>query len=89
VSQIRTAYSVLYKTAVRIVIVGNLDNVVRPFLIARGGSDTLLGVLRGAMAFGLIGLFLGPALLAVGYSMFDEWSSDSQQLVSHEERKAT
>jgi predicted PurR-regulated permease PerM len=94
VSQIRTAYSVLYKTAVRIVIVGNLDNVVRPFLIARGGSDTplvlvILGVLGGAMAFGLIGLFLGPALLAVGYSMFDEWSSDSQQLVSHEERKAT
>ena len=80
--------------AVWIVIVGNLDNVVRPFLIARGGSDTplvlvILGVLGGAMAFGLIGLFLGPALLAVGYSMFDEWSSDSQKLVSHEERKAT
>ena len=80
--------------AVWIVIVGNLDNVVRPFLIARGGSDTplvlvVLGVLGGAMAFGLIGLFLGPTLLAVGYSMFDEWSSDSQKLVSHEERKAT
>ena len=80
--------------AVWIVIVGNLDYVVRPFLIARGGSDTplilvILGVLGGAMAFGLIGLFLGPALLAVGYSMFDEWSSDSQKLVSHEERNAT
>jgi predicted PurR-regulated permease PerM len=46
-------------------------------------------VLGGAMAFGLIGLFLGPTLLAVGYSMFDEWSSDSEKLVSHEERKAT
>ena len=80
--------------AVWIVIVGNLDHVVRPFPIARGGSDTplvlvILGVLGGAMAFGLIGLFLGPTLLAVGYSMFDEWSSDSQKLVSHEERKAT
>ncbi len=29
----------------------------------------------GAMAFGLIGLFLGPTMLAVGYSLFDEWSS--------------
>src|SRR5229473_1988716 len=45
--------------AVWIVIVGNLDNVVRPFLIARGGSNTplvlvILGVLGGAMAFGLV-----------------------------------
>jgi predicted PurR-regulated permease PerM len=75
--------------AVWIVIVGNLDNVVRPFLIARGGSNTplvlvILGVLGGALAFGLIGLFLGPTLLAVGYSMFDEWSSESQKIVSHE-----
>ncbi len=45
--------------AVWMVIVGNLDNVVRPFLIARGGSNTplvlvILGVLGGAMAFGLV-----------------------------------
>ena len=76
--------------AIWIVMVGNLDNVVRPFLIARGGADTplvlvILGVLGGAMAFGLIGLFLGPTLLAVGYKMFDEWSSDVQHL-SHQER---
>jgi predicted PurR-regulated permease PerM len=80
--------------AVWIVIVGNLDNVVRPFLIARGGSNTpivlvILGVLGGAMAFGLIGLFLGPTLLAVGYSMFDEWSSGPQSLMPHDERKAS
>jgi predicted PurR-regulated permease PerM len=80
--------------AVWILIVGNLDNVLRPFLISRGGADTplvlvILGVLGGAMAFGLIGLFLGPTLLAVGYSMFDEWSSDSQRLLSHEEGEAS
>lgn len=78
--------------AVWMAIVGNLDSLVRPFLIALGGGDTplllvLFGVLGGAMAFGLIGLFLGPVLLAVGYRMFDEWSADSQQLVSEEERK--
>jgi predicted PurR-regulated permease PerM len=61
-------------------LVGSLDNVVKPLLISRGGGTTpviivMLGVLGGAMAFGLIGLFLGPALLAVGYSLFVAWSS--------------
>ena len=37
----------------------------------------MLGILGGAMAFGLIGLFLGPTVLAVGYQVFDEWSSSS------------
>jgi predicted PurR-regulated permease PerM len=69
--------------AIWAVIVSSLDNFVRPFLIARGGSDTplilvVLGVLGGAMVFGLIGLFLGPTLLAVGYTLFCEWSSDSE-----------
>jgi predicted PurR-regulated permease PerM len=68
--------------AIWVLLVGNLDNIVRPFLIARGGGDVpliliLLGVIGGALAFGLIGLFLGPTLLAVGYRLFDEWSSDS------------
>jgi predicted PurR-regulated permease PerM len=80
--------------AVWIVIVGNFDSVVRPFLIARGGGDTpmilvILGVIGGAMAFGLIGLFLGPTLLAVGYAVFDEWSADSHKFSAYEERKAS
>jgi predicted PurR-regulated permease PerM len=66
--------------AVWIMVVGNLDSIVRPFLITRGSNTPLilivLGVLGGAMAFGLIGLFLGPTLLAVGYSIFDEWSAN-------------
>ena len=75
------------------VIVSSLDHVVRPLLIASGGGDTpviliILGVLGGAMAFGVIGLFLGPTLLAIGYSMFDEWSSQRQGLVNHRQRKA-
>jgi predicted PurR-regulated permease PerM len=69
--------------AIWVVMVGSLDNFVRPFLIARGGGDAplilvVLGVLGGAVAFGLIGLFLGPTLLAVGYCILDEWSSDSE-----------
>jgi predicted PurR-regulated permease PerM len=66
-------------------LVGGLDNVVKPVLISRGGGTTpvilvMLGVLGGAMAFGLIGLFLGPALLAVGYSLFAAWSSSTTEL---------
>ena len=66
--------------AIWVAVVGNLDSLLRPLLIARGGGDTplilvLFGVIGGAMAFGLIGLFLGPTLLAVGYSLLDEWSS--------------
>lgn len=68
--------------AIWVIVVGNLDNVVRPLLISAGGGDVplllvILGVLGGAMSFGLIGLFLGPTLLAVGYAVFDEWSSKS------------
>jgi predicted PurR-regulated permease PerM len=75
------------------VIVSGLDHVVRPLLIASGGGDTpviliIVGVLGGAMAFGVIGLFLGPTLLAVGYSMFDEWSSQQREIVSDRQRKA-
>jgi predicted PurR-regulated permease PerM len=59
-------------------MVGALDNVVKPLLISRGGSTpmilVMLGVLGGALAFGVIGLFLGPTLVALGYSLFQQWS---------------
>jgi predicted PurR-regulated permease PerM len=35
----------------------------------------LLGVFGGVIAFGFIGIFLGPALLALGYSLISEWTS--------------
>jgi predicted PurR-regulated permease PerM len=34
----------------------------------------MLGVLGGALAFGVIGMFLGPTLVALGYSLFEQWS---------------
>jgi predicted PurR-regulated permease PerM len=39
----------------------------------------LLGFLGGLLAFGFIGIFLGPTLLAVGYSMFLEWHAAEAQ----------
>ena len=65
------------------VVVSSVDNIIKPMLISRG-SDlpfivVLLGVLGGAIAFGLIGVFLGPVLLAVGFALIREWSADEPQ----------
>ena len=59
-------------------MVGAAANVIKPYLIGRG-SDlpfilVLLGVLGGAFAFGVIGIFLGPTLLAVGYTVVRDWT---------------
>jgi predicted PurR-regulated permease PerM len=59
--------------------VGNLDNIVKPWLISQGSDMPFIliffGVLGGAIAFGFIGVFLGPTLLAVGFRLVEEWSS--------------
>ncbi|WP_268800742.1 AI-2E family transporter [Pseudomonas huanghezhanensis] len=66
-------------------IVSGVDNVLKPYLISRGGNlplvIVLLGVFGGLLAFGFIGLFIGPTLLAVSYSLLLDWvgSSRAQQ----------
>jgi predicted PurR-regulated permease PerM len=61
------------------------DNVLRPYLISRGSDLPLLlilfGAVGGAVAFGILGLFLGPTLLAVGYELIREWNA----VVKHDE----
>ena len=60
------------------VLVSTIDNFVKPWLISQGSDMPLLlilfGVLGGAIAFGFIGVFIGPTLLAVGYRLVQEWS---------------
>jgi predicted PurR-regulated permease PerM len=60
-------------------LVSTVDNVIKPFIISRGASMpfaiVFLGVLGGVLAFGVIGAFLGPTLLAVGYRMATEWTA--------------
>lgn len=62
-----------------LVAISGVDNVLRPYLISRGSNLPfiliLMGVVGGMFAFGFIGLFLGPSLLAVGYSLLQEWTS--------------
>jgi predicted PurR-regulated permease PerM len=60
-----------------IVIFPILENVARPYFVRRG-SDlpallVLLGMLGGMSAFGFLGVFLGPALLALVYALIEEW----------------
>jgi predicted PurR-regulated permease PerM len=57
--------------------VGNVDNFIKPWLISQGSDMPFIliffGVLGGALAFGFIGVFLGPTLLAVGFRLIEEW----------------
>lgn len=63
-------------------IVSGVDNVLKPYLISRGGNlplvIVLLGVFGGLLAFGFIGLFIGPTLLAVAYSLLLDWVAESR-----------
>lgn len=60
-----------------IVAVSGADSVIRPYFISRGAQLpfllTMLGVLGGALSFGLVGIFLGPVLLGVGFVLINEW----------------
>lgn len=59
------------------VVVVTMDNVLRPMLIQRGADLPLLlifaGVIGGLLAFGLVGIFVGPVVLAVAYTLLKSW----------------
>jgi predicted PurR-regulated permease PerM len=65
-----------------LVVVGGVDNIVRPMLITRGMSMPLtlvfLGVIGGLLAYGLIGVFLGPTLVAIAYTLLLAWLAEPQ-----------
>jgi len=58
----------------------SLDNFLRPLLIRRGADLPLLlifaGVVGGLLAFGIIGLFIGPVVLAVTYTLLQAWMAE-------------
>jgi predicted PurR-regulated permease PerM len=67
--------------AVWATIVGSMDNILRPILIRRGGHLPLLlvfaGVIGGLVAFGLVGIFVGPLVLAVAYRLLEAWVKEA------------
>jgi predicted PurR-regulated permease PerM len=58
-------------------VISSVDNFIKPILMSRAGNLSMLlvvlGVFGGAVAFGFIGIFVGPALLAVAWSLLNAW----------------
>ena len=59
-------------------VVGLADNVIKPLLIGKRSSLPvvliLIGVVGGALAWGALGLFLGPTVLAVCHNVVGHWA---------------
>ena len=60
-----------------LLLVNTIDNFLKPYLISHGAGMPLslifLGVLGGLLSIGLLGLFIGPTLLAVAYRLLRHW----------------
>ena len=68
------------------VIVGTIDNFLKPLLLGRGVEVPIavvfLGVIGGFLALGLIGLFVGAVVLAVGYKLALAWLNRDSTITS-------
>jgi predicted PurR-regulated permease PerM len=66
-----------------LLVVGQVDNLVRPVIVSRGAnlpfSITLLGIIGGLATAGILGIFVGPTILGVAYNLLMAWS-DQQPL---------
>jgi predicted PurR-regulated permease PerM len=64
------------------VLVSLIDNVLKPILLGRGVDLPMLvifiGAIGGVMSSGLLGLFIGPVVLALGYTLFMAWLKDAR-----------
>jgi predicted PurR-regulated permease PerM len=62
-----------------LLVISSIDNFVKPYLISRSSSLPILlivfGVFGGIIAFGFIGVFIGPPVLAVGLTLVQFWTS--------------
>jgi predicted PurR-regulated permease PerM len=65
--------------------ISSIDNVVKPYLISRSSSLPLLlivlGVFGGIVAFGFIGIFVGPPVLAVALTLIQLWTTRPGEVV--------
>ncbi|SDO94212.1 Predicted PurR-regulated permease PerM [Pseudomonas arsenicoxydans] len=69
--------------SIYVFVAGLVDNVLKPLLLGRGVDVpmpvVLIGALGGMVTSGVIGLFIGPVVLAVGYQLFWQWVRDPAQ----------
>lgn len=72
--------SAIFLTVWYVIVFVIMDSALRAYFISRGGSLplilVLLGMLGGIFAFGFLGIFVGPTLLAVAYALVQEWTID-------------
>jgi predicted PurR-regulated permease PerM len=63
-------------------LVGTMDNILRPILIRRGVDLPMIliiaGVIGGIVGFGIVGIFVGPVILAVTYTLLESWVDDKE-----------
>jgi predicted PurR-regulated permease PerM len=75
------------------IVCSTFDNFVRPVLIKRGADLPLLlifaGVIGGLIAFGVIGLFIGPVVLAVAYTLLVDWVSEGEPHAEQDPPRST
>jgi len=76
--------------SVYLFLAGLADNVLKPLLLGRGVDVPmpviLIGALGGMVTSGIIGLFIGPVILAIGYELFWEWVRDQPQSAEPKEQ---
>lgn len=62
-----------------LLVISSIDNFLKPYFISLGSNLpfmlVLLGIVGGVLAFGFIGIFIGPTILALTYSLVSEWSA--------------
>jgi predicted PurR-regulated permease PerM len=67
----------IFVVAWGLLLVSSIDNFLRPYILGKTSELPMVlgffGFIGGILAFGFVDLFLGPTLLAVGYSLFLEW----------------
>jgi predicted PurR-regulated permease PerM len=67
-------------------VVNMLDNIAKPFLMGRGLQVPMLailvGVVGGALSYGLSGVFLGPIVLTVVWALFTAWVDEPERVSS-------
>jgi predicted PurR-regulated permease PerM len=71
------------------IFVGTIDNFLRPYLIRQGADLPLLlifaGVIGGLISLGLLGLFVGPVVLAVLYTLINAWIDDQRSTTNSQD----
>ena len=67
----------IFIVAYGLLVISSVDNVLKPMLISRGSSlsffTVMVGVIGGVIAFGFMGIFVGPTLLALAINLTDHW----------------